>query len=91
MISLKGKTIFDFCKDKKMLGEIIDCEEKEIDDYKEYYEGCSQLVIMRDIRLYALRMHDTELFKAAEKAYVEAKEAWRKMVMEAEAEGFEID
>ena len=66
-MNLNNKTIFDFCKDKKMLHEIIGGEYSE-----SYYKGFPQTAIASHLMEYAGRINDKDLFEAARRLHQSA-------------------
>lgn len=85
-MNVKGKTIFDFCKDAEMRKSIIG------GDYPEaYYKGFPESVIMEHLMEYAARTNDKGLFNAAEKARIIAKKDFERRADEAMKEGWLID
>lgn len=85
-MKLKGKTIFDFCKDTEMLKSIIG------GDYLEsYYKGFPESVIMKHLMEYAARTNNKELYESAEKARIIAENDFERRADEAMKNGWIID
>lgn len=85
-MELKGKTIFDFCKDAELRKEIIG------GDYSEsYYKGFPESVIIEHLVEYAARTNNKKMFDAAEKARIIAIKDFERMAHEAAKNGMIID
>lgn len=85
-MELKGKTIFDFCKDAEMRKSIIG------GDYPEsYYKGFPESVIMEHLMEYAARTNNKKLFDTAEKARIIAIKDFERRADEAAKNGWIID
>lgn len=85
-MNIKGKTIFDFCKDAEMRKEIIG------GDYTEsYYKECSEIVKMRHLTEYAARTNNIELFKESQKKLSDAEKDFERRAVEATKEGWIIE
>lgn len=85
-MNVKGKTIFDFCKDAEMRKEIIG------GDYTEsYYKECSEIVKMRHLTEYAAKTNNIELFKASKKELSISEKNFEKRANEAAKEGWIIE
>jgi len=84
-MEIKGKTIFDFCKDKEVIKSIIG-------DYSEnYYKSLPQTVIAGDIVKYASSINNKSLYDAALNYYNAEQEAFKKRCEEALLNGFISD
>ena len=85
-MNLTGKTIFDFCKDKALLREIIG------GDYPEsYYKDFPQTVIAAHLLEYACKANDDNLRKAAVSLLKTAENEWNEAERQSEDRGLIID
>lgn len=85
-MNLKGKTIFDFCKDKKIIEEIIGGKYTE-----DYYKSFPQTVIADNLIEYAFRVKDKQLFDNALKLKSDAEKAFDNLCSQAQDKGIIID
>lgn len=72
-MNLKGKTIFDFCRDKIMLNEIVGGYSEE------YYKTLPLSVHYSDLRNYAARTNNVQLFNAATNALNKANDDFERL------------
>lgn len=85
-MKLKGKTIFDFCKDAEMRKSIIG------GDYTEaYYKDFPESVIMKHLMEYAARTNNKDLYESAEKERIIAEKDFERRADEAAKNGLLID
>lgn len=85
-MELKGKTIFDFCKDAEIRKSIIG------GDYSEsYYKECSEIVIMEHLMDYAIRTNNKDLYESAEKERIIAEKDFERRADEAAKNGWIIE
>ena len=85
-MNLTGKTIFDFCKDKTLMCEIIGGEYTE-----NYYKGFPKTVIAEHLLEYAYRSNDDNLRKAAASLLKTAESEWNEAERQANEKGLIID
>lgn len=85
-MKLKGKTIFDFCKDAGMRKSIIG------GDYSEsYYKDFPESVIMKHLMDFAIRTNNKELYESAEKERIIAEKDFERRADEAARNGWIIE
>lgn len=85
-MNVKGKTIFDFCKDEELRKKIIG------GDYsKDYYMGFSEVSIYSHLLDYGIVIHDMDLCNAALKARDEAQGLFDRIADEAASKGMLVD
>lgn len=87
---LKGKTIFDFAKDDKIIEEIIDFNPSD-KELKDFYLKNHPINIARDIYEYACIVKNKELRQAALLYGDELQEEMEERAEEAAKEGIIID
>lgn len=81
-MNLKNKTIFDFCKDKQIITEIIGGEYTE-----DYYKSFPQTVIAEHLIVYAFRVKDEQLFKDAQRLKANAEANFGYICAQAQKDG----
>lgn len=86
-MNVKGKTIFDFCKDAEMRKAIIGGDYTE----KDYKSRCHEINRYGDLTNFAAKTNNMALFKAAAKAMDEAQREFDERADEAMRNGIIID
>lgn len=86
-MNVKGKTIFDFCKDAEMRKAIIGGDYTE----KDYKSLCHEIFRYDHIRDFAARTNNRTLFEAATKARDEAQSEFDERANEGMRNGIIID
>jgi len=87
---LKGKTIFDFAKDEKIIEEIVDFKPSD-KKLKDNYLKSHPINIVRDIYEYACTVKNKELRQAALLYGDELQEEMEERAEEAAKEGIIVD
>lgn len=85
-MAISKKTIFDYCKDKATIKEIIG------GDYSEsYYKEFPKVVIAEHLIEYAIKVKDKDLYNSARSFYENEKSKSEKRSEEMKKQGFIID
>ncbi|WP_368107682.1 hypothetical protein [Bacteroides nordii] len=88
---LKGKTIFDFTEDEKIIKEIVGFNSFDKERKEHYINNCHPINAARDIYEYACIMKEKGLRQAALLYSDEAQEEMEERAEEAAKEGIIID
>ena len=83
---LKGKTVFDFCNDAKILAKVTGFSEPL--ESKEYIEGYTSVVHAQMLQCLAFETKDNELYDAAKKY---EDECWKELHKQSQETGLIID
>lgn len=88
---LKGKTIFDFTEDKKIIKEIVGFNPSDKERKEHYINNCHPINAARDIYEYACTVKNKELRQAALLYGDELQEEMEERAEEAAKEGIIVD